>query len=330
MKPPQLTNCRICLLLVVATMLCWAGCKRPERQTAPPKSPEASETPEASDSPREAVDPPPVEQSEPDRPLPSVEGPADEPSTAKPAVEPPTAPPVEEPADVAEELHPSEPRELAPTELGPPLGENVEKLVQLQPNPVLWIDREGHRVILLGQVCQRGALLEMFACTRGTKEHESVVVIPTRAEFIHTALMAVGAEAGRPVQFHPEYVPASGTEIEIEVRWKDEAGKVRSARAQDWIRDMKTKKPMTSSWVFAGSSYWTNEETDERFYQAESGDLICVSNFPSAMLDLPIESSQREGELLFEAFTENIPSLGTPVTIVLAPKLAKADTVREE
>lgn len=329
MKPPQSTNCRICVAMVLMAMLCWAGCKRPEQQTAPPKQPEASETPKATDSPREATEGP-AEPSQPDQPMPSVQGPADESSKAKQAVEPAMEPPVEEPADVAEELHPAEPRQLTPAELGPPLGENVEKLVQLQPNPVLWIDREGHRVVLLGQVCQRAALLEMFACTRGTKEHESVVVIPTRAEFIHAALLAVGAEQGRPVQFHPEYVPASGTEIEIEVRWKDDAGEVRSARAQEWIRDMKTKKPMASNWVFAGSSYWTNEETGERFYQAESGDLICVSNFPSAMLDLPIESSQREGELLFEAFTENIPPLGTPVTIVLAPKLAKADTVRKE
>ncbi|NLE36710.1 MAG: hypothetical protein GX621_01650 [Pirellulaceae bacterium] len=322
MKPPQLTNYRICFVLVLAAMLCSASCKRPEQQTAPPKSPEASTTPEASDPPRESIDQSPVEEPQPDRPLPSVGGPVDEQPAVKPA-----DPEDEESPDMEEELHSTE---VPPTELGPPLGEDVTKLVQLQPNPVLWIDQEGRRVILLGQVCQRNALLEMFACTRGTKEHESVVVIPTKAEFIHAALMAVGAEAGRPVQFHPEYVPASGTEIEILVRWKDEQGEIRTARAQEWIRDMHTKKAMETNWVFAGSSYWVNEQTGQRHYQADSGDLICVSNFPSAMLDLPIESSQREGELLFEAFTENIPPLGTPVTVILAPKLAKADTVREE
>jgi len=51
-----------------------------------------------------------------------------------------------------------------------------------------------------------------------------------------------------------------------------------------------------------------------------SGDLICVSNFPDSVLDLPIQSTDSDASLLFEAFTEHIPSRGTPVTLVLAPK----------
>jgi hypothetical protein len=42
------------------------------------------------------------------------------------------------------------------------------------------------------------------------------------------------------------------------------------------------------------------------------------------MLDLPIESSQSNEALLFRAFTERIPPLGTPVTLLLTPKLEKA------
>ncbi len=40
---------------------------------------------------------------------------------------------------------------------------------------------------------------------------------------------------------------------------------------------------------------------------AESGDLICVSNFTTAMLDIPIESSQSNEGLMFEASTGKIP-----------------------
>ena len=54
--------------------------------------------------------------------------------------------------------------------------------------------------------------------------------------------------------------------------------------------------------------------------------MICVSNFPSAMLDLPIESSQATSDLEFEAFTEHIPPVGTKVRLVLAPRLEKGES----
>jgi hypothetical protein len=46
-----------------------------------------------------------------------------------------------------------------------------------------------------------------------------------------------------------------------------------------------------------------------------------VSNFTTATLDIPAESSQVNEGLLFEAFAEKIPPLGTPVRLVLKPKL---------
>jgi hypothetical protein len=51
--------------------------------------------------------------------------------------------------------------------------------------------------------------------------------------------------------------------------------------------------------------------------------MICVSNFPSAMLDLPVESSQANTALLFSAFTERIPPIGTKVRMVLIPRSKK-------
>jgi hypothetical protein len=53
----------------------------------------------------------------------------------------------------------------------------------------------------------------------------------------------------------------------------------------------RTGKPLEYPWVFAGSGFWVDETTGEKSYLAESGDFICVSNFPSAMLDLPVASS---------------------------------------
>ena len=214
-----------------------------------------------------------------------------------------------------------EQRRKAIEALGEPLIDDVKGLKRLDPFFPVWIDAANKRIVMLGAVAQQRAPLEMFACLRGTKEHESVVVIDTKAFIVHAGLLGLGAEAGPPVKFEPEYTPAGGTEIAIEVRWKDKDGKVQTANAQDWVRNVDTGKALSRDWVFAGSGFWTDEQTGKRYYRAEGGDFICVSNFPSAMLDLPIESTQANSGLMFEAFTENIPPRGTPVTVILTPQL---------
>jgi hypothetical protein len=194
---------------------------------------------------------------------------------------------------------------------------------RLAPDCDVWLDMKQRAVIVDGEVCLRQGMLEMFACTRNTKEHEAVVSANTKAFLVHTGLLALGAEVGNVVQWVPEFKPASGTEIDVTVEWLDDQGKQQSARAQDWIRNVQTGRAMEHPWVFAGSRFWTDEETGRQYYQAEGGDFICVSNFSTAMLDIPIASSQSNDELAFEAFTEHIPPLRTPVRLVLKPKLEK-------
>lgn len=190
---------------------------------------------------------------------------------------------------------------------------------RLSPDYDAWIDPQRGVVLVDGQVALRKGMLEMFACIRNTKEHESIVSANTAAFLVHAALIRLGAEPGTPVQFVPEYKPPTGTQIDVSVEWRDAEGKPHTARAQDWIRNVHTRQEMRPPWVFAGSYFWKNEETGREYYQAEGGDFICVSNFSTALLDIPIESSPSDEDLMFEAFTERIPPRGTPVRIVLKP-----------
>lgn len=83
---------------------------------------------------------------------------------------------------------------------------------------------------------------------------------------------------------------------------------------------------MKADWVFAGSGFSIDEMTGEKYYHAESGDLICVANFPTAIIDVSIESSASgEGNLLFEANKVKIPPRGTPVTIEITIAKEKPD-----
>jgi hypothetical protein len=83
-------------------------------------------------------------------------------------------------------------------------------------------------------------------------------------------------------------------------------------------------RQLEAGWVFVGSGYYVDEKTGEKSYLAEGGDLICVSNFPTAMLDLSIKSTDKQDEgLLFEPWTERVPPRGTEVTMELVPVFAK-------
>jgi hypothetical protein len=202
-----------------------------------------------------------------------------------------------------------------------------EGLTKISQTGDIWLDTRRKAVVVDGQVCLREGQLEMFACPQGSKEHESVVSLHCRAEEVHAGLLAAGGKPGKPVSFDPEYRAASGQTIDIYVLWKDAAGAKHQARAQEWVKDSKTGQAMTHDWVFAGSGFWKDPDTGQEHYKANSGDLICVSNFPTATLDLPIESSQANDNLLFSAFTERVPPRGTKVRLVLIPRQKTLPTV---
>jgi len=224
----------------------------------------------------------------------------------------------------------AKPPAVDPQRLTDPAGDfETDALVRLSPKYGVWVDPERKRVVLAGEIVLREGWLELFACLKGTKEHEAIVAIDTEATLVHTALLAVGAQAGHPVQYRPEYRPASGSPIYVSVFWNDDNGRRRQTRAGQWVRHSRTRRPLTEHWVFAGSSFWEDERTGQRFYQAEDGDLICISNFPSALMDLPIQVSQANDALEFEAWTERIPPLGTPVTVVLVPELPKDEKAKK-
>lgn len=331
MELPNLPKTALVLLAALLMLgLTTTGCQKPADQptvtaqaaTEKAETPSpAAPTPEPSPEGNWASLPNPKPAEEPETALQGMAS-----TSALPAMETPKPQAVETQAGGTDEM--ASDAEQGPRDLGPPLVDNRDKLTELHPTFPVWFDKEHKSVVLLGEVCQRRMSLELFACLKGSKEHESIISVPTKAYVVHAGLLAAGAVPGNPVQFYPEYIPARGPEIEITLIWKDEKGQVQRARAQDWVRNAETKKPMEYAWVFGGSHFVKDEQTKEQYYRADGeGDLICVSNFPSAVLDIPIKSTDENAHLLFECFTERIPPIGTPVTLVLTPK--RGDAAKE-
>jgi len=139
------------------------------------------------------------------------------------------------------------------------------------------------------------------------------------ARLVHAGLLALGLEPGQPVSFDPEYRPATGPKVAVRVRWQDAEGNRQERPAQELIRNTATGRQLEADWVFAGSGFWRDPTDGTEHYQADGGDMICVSNFPTATLDLPIESSESNAALLFEAFPGRVPAAGTEVELILTP-----------
>ncbi len=314
-----------------------AGCGSPSTQesardssrstpTAEPSPLEPTDTPAPSEAPTD-VSPPMQDAPEP---TPEAEAPAssdttpvqDDPFTDSPSdAESSTS---QSPSDTTASNSPADPS--MDTTGKPTLYPDPPGLKRLSPDYNLWIDPVNKEVVMVAEVVLREGGLELFACLRNTKEHEAIIAVDTQAWLVHTALLAVGAKKGEPVAFRPEYKKVTGSRVEILLAWKDpETGEQQTARAQDWTRNAKTGQAMHEHWVFGGSSFWEDETTDQRYYLAEDGDLICVANFHSAMLDVPIESTQSNDLLMYDAYTERIPPLGTEVWVRLKPVPEKSE-----
>jgi hypothetical protein len=215
---------------------------------------------------------------------------------------------------------------VAAVALAQPKSAPEPKRIQLGKNVFLEIDGTTKRVLVESKVCLRQGSLEQLLTRNKLKAHEAIISAEVDASKIHAGLLLAGAEPGSPVKFQPKFAPPKGTVIKVTVQYKDGDKTVRRP-AQEWIRDMKTKKDLAIDWVFAGSRLFPDPEDPKKppYYLANDGDVIVVSNFETALLDLPIESSASDTAHEFEANTDRIPALDTPVTVILEPVLAKKD-----
>lgn len=198
--------------------------------------------------------------------------------------------------------------------------------VLVAPNILLEVQGkkgEKRRVIVSASVCLQRGPLELLLTRKNAKEHEAVVSAAIDGRELHKALLLAKARPGAPVRFAPQYQAASGQVIKITVVYEHK-GKVVSHPAQEWVRDAATKKTLQADWVFAGSRLVPNPlDPKKPLFLANDGDLVCVSNFETALLDLPIKSSKANAELSFEANTDRIPPVGTKVSVIFEPVAEK-------
>ncbi|RLS39499.1 MAG: hypothetical protein DWH78_04915, partial [Planctomycetota bacterium] len=99
------------------------------------------------------------------------------------------------PADAARKSLPPLPEKLA---------EQVKDATALNPESTVYLDLSQKRLLLRTEVACPDCLLEMLLVPEGNREHETILRIRSKAFIIHTGLLALGMEPGKPAQFSPE------------------------------------------------------------------------------------------------------------------------------
>jgi len=167
-------------------------------------------------------------------------------------------------------------------------------------------------VTLHGKVNMNAGLIELFACTKTGKVHESVLVMDVDPIHLQTALILLGLEFGGGVRYQGDPLTPKGDRINIQVEWNT-AGEVKHHRAEDLVFNRIKEKSMEHvGWVFTGSRV-----NNGVFMSQATGTLIATYRDPDAIIDNPLPEGA--DDTVYIANTKIVPAKGTDVKMIISP-----------
>ncbi len=237
-----------------------------------------------------------------------------------------------------------EPADPGPTKppTAAPAADSAQSAGQPLKLPGLTINFKERCVDIEATICLDKGALELIACTKGSKEHESVVAVGATPVHIHTALLLIGANNGNPAMRQPISdeatrwvdIPPKGDLIDVLFEFKDSAGKLTERPISDFVTRSAeyARKPSVipteghtiprfpSTFIFAGSLLIDNGPGPRAYLAERSGHVISIATFGDEVLCLPDVHSRDNGTLLWSIDPTHLPKKGTPVTLRLRLK----------
>ncbi len=209
--------------------------------------------------------------------------------------------------------------------------------------PGVTINVQERSVDIAATVCLRHGSLELVACTKGTKEHESIVAVEARPMHIHAALLLLGAKPGSPAtrrQLEDQAgrwveVPPSGGPVDVFLVLKGEEGSMVEHPISDFIAPSSNRSDAAASedqeagfpthtFLFAGSVLFGDGPGPRRYLSDSSGNVISLATFGDELLCLPEIHSHDNRALVWQVNAKALPAVGSSVTLRLRPKVPPA------
>ena len=221
------------------------------------------------------------------------------------------------------------------SKLSPQMGQALRKLNL----PGIKLNLKERCVDVNATICLHEGLLELVACTKGSKEHESILSIAARPMHIHTAMLLMGARPGTPAMRKAQdgapnrWVPVepAGDPVHVSLVFPDSKGKPQeypigkfiSPPQPDEISGIPANKKLNTfpaSFLFAGSHLVENGAGPRKYVCEQSGNVISISTFGDELLCLPgIHGHQNDG-LAWQVNSKGLPGIGKQVILRLRPK----------
>jgi hypothetical protein len=169
--------------------------------------------------------------------------------------------------------------------------------------------------------------MEVFACLTDGKRHESLIKLDTNAgQLVKAAcIAALGLTDGQPTA-ETSGVPARGTPVSLQVRWKDAQGKEVGIAASSLVRDRVVDQPYPAlPWIYTGSRFEQvfqngpdgKPQKREVFMLDATRSIVVNFDEPDSLIASPFPGA--DVDLRFEANSAICPMPGTPVQLVIAP-----------
>jgi hypothetical protein len=220
--------------------------------------------------------------------------------------------------------------------VSPELKAALEKLEL----PGVKLNLEEWSVDVESRVCLKEGLLELIACTKDTKEHESIIAIEAKPSHVHAALLLLGAKPGSPASqqaIDPEmtrfrHILPSGSPVDVYLVFKDEKGVVTESPISDFLMraegfdatgestEPKEKFP-THTFLFAGSILYNEGDGPRQYLCDSSGNVISITTFGDELLCLPGFSDHSNEALMWQVNGEKLPALDSKITLRLRPQV---------
>lgn len=205
--------------------------------------------------------------------------------------------------------------------------------------PGITIHSEEHFVDVQSVVCLAEGYLEVIACGKDSREHESIVMVEAKPSHIHAALLLIGARPGNPAMRKPVNeegtrwvdIPPRGQEVKVTLLVPDAKGVMTERPISDFVSPTKDEsgipeaagavKKFPETFLFAGSH--TYQEGDAKTYLGDvNGNVISISTFGDEVLCLSGHHAQDNQSLSWQIRPDSLPQIGTKVTLRLRPQVA--------
>lgn len=196
-------------------------------------------------------------------------------------------------------------------------------------------------------VCLDEGPLELIACRKGTKEHESIVAFEAVPMHIHTALLVLGATNGQPAMRKPRKPPAtgwidippSGDPIAVALVLPNTDGQPVEHPISEFVApaeenfggaagDGGDAARLPDTFVFAGSQLRGQGDGPRTYLADESGNVISIVTFGDELLCLDGIHGHGNATLLWQINPDSLPPVGTRVTLRL--RVRKPDAAPDQ